>query len=144
MKKQTEPKRYLISFDSRTTAHVFTDVLVIGSGVAGLSAAIQAARNNTVLIVTKERVDENNTAYAQGGVAVVLSAGDTVSKHIKDTLDAGQGLCDAATVKAIIGEGPKRVSELIEWGASFDKEDDHLVFTQEGGHHFPRDRKSVV
>jgi len=138
VKKQTEPKRYLSSFDSRTTAHVFTDVLVIGSGVAGLSAAIQAARHNTVLIVTKERVDENNTAYAQGGVAVVLSAGDTVSKHIKDTLDAGQGLCDAATVKAIVGEGPKRVNELIEWGASFDKEDDHLIFTQEGGHHFPR------
>ncbi|MBV6519120.1 MAG: L-aspartate oxidase [Candidatus Brocadia sp.] len=138
VKKQVEPKRYLVSFDSRTTAHVFTDVLVMGSGVAGLSAAIQAARCDSVLVVTKERIDENNTAYAQGGVAVVLSAGDTVSKHIKDTLDAGQGLCDAATVKAFISEGPRRVNELIAWGALFDKENDRLVFTQEGGHHFPR------
>ncbi len=138
VKKQTEPKRYLSSFDSRTTAHVFTDVLVIGSGVAGLRAAIQAAKHNTVLVTTKERVDENNTAYAQGGVAVVLSAGDTAAKHIKDTVDAGQGLCDAAIVKAFVSEGPKRVNELIGWGASFDKEDDLLIFTQEGGHHFPR------
>ncbi|MBE7445326.1 MAG: L-aspartate oxidase [Planctomycetia bacterium] len=138
MKKQTEPKRYMISFDSHTTAHVFTDVLVIGSGVAGLSAAIQAAKHGSVLIVTKEKIDENNTAYAQGGIAVVLSDKDTTAKHIKDTLDAGQGLSDAATVKTIVSEGPRRVNELIEWGASFDKENNHLVFTQEGGHHFPR------
>ena len=138
MKKYTEPKRYLISFDSHTTAHVFTDVLVIGSGVAGLSAAIQAAKHCSVLVVTKDKIDENNTAYAQGGIAVVLSDKDTTTKHIKDTLDAGQGLCDTTTVKTIVCEGPKRVNELIEWGASFDRENNHLIFTQEGGHHFPR------
>src|SRR5574337_215283 len=99
MKKQIEPNRYLISFDSHTTSHVFADVLVIGSGVAGLNAAIQAANNGSVLIVTKDRIDENNTAYAQGGIAVVLSDKDTIIKHIKDTLDAGQNLCDKAAVR---------------------------------------------
>ena len=138
MKKQTEPKKYLVSFDSHTSSHVFTDVLVIGSGVAGLSAAIQAAKHGSVLVVTKEKVDENNTAYAQGGIAVVLSERDTLIKHIKDTLVAGQELCDKATVKTIISEGPKRVREMIDWGAAFDRKGNHLIFTQEGGHSFPR------
>ena len=114
MKKQTEPKKYLVSFDSHTASHVFTDVLVIGSGVAGLSAAIQAANHGSVLVVTKDKVDENNTAYAQGGIAVVLSERDTLIKHIKDTLNAGQELCDKATVKTIVSEGPKRVREMID------------------------------
>ncbi|MEK7789750.1 MAG: FAD-dependent oxidoreductase, partial [Planctomycetota bacterium] len=138
MKKQTEPKKYLVSFDSHTSSHVFTDVLVIGSGVAGLSSAIQAAKHGSVLVVTKEKLDENNTAYAQGGIAVVLSERDTLLKHIKDTLDAGQELCDKATVKTIISEGPKRVREMIDWGAAFDRKGGHLIFTQEGGHSFPR------
>ncbi len=138
MKKHTEPKRYLISIDSHTFPHVFTDILIIGSGVAGLNAAMQAARHNAVLIITKDKIDENNTAYAQGGIAVALADKDSISRHVKDTLDAGQGLCDTATVKTIVSEGPKRVKELIEYGAAFDKEDDHLIFTQEGGHHFPR------
>ncbi len=138
MKKHIEPKKYLISFDSHTSPHVFTDVLVIGSGVAGLSAAIQAAKYGSVLIVTKDRSDENNTTYAQGGIAVVLSDEDTLAKHTKDTLEAGQHLCDKTAVKTIIGEGPERVEELINWGASFDKENERLVFTKEGGHTFPR------
>lgn len=138
MKKYTEPKRHLISFNSHTSSHVFTDILIMGSGVAGLSAAIEASKHCSVLVVTKDKIDENNTVYAQGGIAVVLSAGDTIVKHIKDTLDAGQGLCDKAAVKTVVSEGPKRVHELIEWGAAFDKEDDRLIFTQEGGHSFPR------
>ncbi|HHT9138632.1 MAG TPA: L-aspartate oxidase [Candidatus Wunengus sp. YC60] len=138
MKKHTEPKKYLISFDSHTSSHVFTDVLVIGSGVAGLSAAIQAAKHGSVLIVTKDKIDENNTAYAQGGIAVVLSEKDALAKHIKDTLNAGQELCDKAAVKTIVSEGPKRVREMIDWGAAFDRQNNHLIFTQEGGHSFPR------
>ena len=138
MKKHTEPKKYLISFDSNTSSHVFTDVLVIGSGVAGLSAAIQAANHGSVLVVTKDKIDENNTIYAQGGIAVVLSERDTLIKHIQDTLDAGQELCDEATVKTIVSEGPKRVREMIDWGAAFDRQNNHLIFTQEGGHSFPR------
>ena len=138
MKKQTEPKRHLISFDSRTFSHIFTDVLIIGSGVAGLSAAIQASKHNSVMVVTKDKIDENNTNYAQGGIAVALSPNDTIINHIKDTIEAGQGLCDIASVKAIVSEGPNRINELINWGASFDKEDDRLIFTQEGGHRFAR------
>ena len=105
--------------------------------MAGLSAAIQAAKHGSVLVVTKEKVDENNTAYAQGGIAVVLSERDTLIKHVKDTLDAGQELCDKTTVKTIISEGPKRVREMIDWGAAFDRQNNHLIFTQEGGHSFP-------
>ncbi|MBW7942637.1 MAG: FAD-dependent oxidoreductase, partial [Candidatus Kuenenia stuttgartiensis] len=75
MKKRIVPKRYLISFDTRTHSHLFTDILVVGSGVAGLSAAIQASNHSSVLIITKDKIDENNTTYAQGGVAVVLSPG---------------------------------------------------------------------
>ncbi|MBM4054531.1 MAG: L-aspartate oxidase [Planctomycetes bacterium] len=138
MKKRIEPKRYLISFDSHTLSHIFTDILVVGSGVAGLSAAIQASKYNSVLIVTKDKIDENNTTYAQGGIAVVLSPEDDVVKHKTDTLTAGQGLCDASVVGMIISEGSKRVQEMIGLGAEFDKENDHLIFTQEGGHSFPR------
>ncbi len=138
MRKYTEPRRYLISFDNHTSSHVFTDVLIIGSGIAGLSAAIQAARHNSVLILTKDKIDENNTAYAQGGIAVALSPKDTLAKHAKDTLDAGQGLCNKIAVNRIVSEGPKRVKELIDLGAAFDKENSRLIFTQEGGHHFPR------
>jgi len=138
VKKHTEPKKYLISFDSHTSSHVFTDVLIIGSGVAGLNAAIQAASHGSVLVVTKDRIDENNTTYAQGGIAVVLSEKDALIKHINDTLDAGQELCDKATVKTIVSEGPKRVREMIGWGAAFDRQNNHLIFTQEGGHSFPR------
>ena len=106
--------------------------------MAGLSAAIQAARSGSVLIVTKDKIDENNTIYAQGGIAVVLSDKDTVAKHTKDTLDTGQHLCNALVVKTIISEGPSRVNDLIEWGAKFDREDNKLIFTKEGGHQFPR------
>ncbi|MDR4506700.1 MAG: L-aspartate oxidase [Candidatus Brocadiaceae bacterium] len=138
MKKRAFSKRYLISLDSQTFTHVFTDVLVIGSGVAGFSAAIKAAKYKSVLIVSKNKIDESSTAYAQGGIAVVMSEGDTIDKHTQDTLKTGQGLCDAAAVKTIVTEGTKRVKELIEWGAEFDKERNQLVFTQEGGHLFPR------
>lgn len=138
MKKHRKFKRHLISFDSHTTSHVFTDVLVIGSGVAGLSAAIQAAKQYSVLIVTKDKIDENNTSYAQGGIAGVLSAKDSIAKHMEDTVDTGQGLCNTPAVKMIVSEGPKRIRELIDYGAAFDREDGHLVFTQEGGHRFPR------
>ncbi|MCF6159146.1 MAG: L-aspartate oxidase [wastewater metagenome] len=138
MKKHIRPKRYLISFDSHTTSHVFTDVLVIGSGVAGLNAAIQAAKHCSVLVITKDTIDESNTAYAQGGIAGVLSAKDSVAKHVKDTLVAGQGLSDTAAVRTIISEGPKRIKDLIQHGAQFDMEGNQLIFTQEGGHCFSR------
>jgi L-aspartate oxidase len=138
MKKQIEPKRYLVSFDSHTSSHIFTDILIIGSGIAGLSAAIQAAKHSSVLIITKDKIDENNTSYAQGGIAGVLSEKDSVAKHMKDTVNTGQGMCNTMVVKTIVSEGPDRIKDLIDYGASFDKENGQLIFTQEGGHRFPR------
>lgn len=131
-------KRYLVSFDSRSLQHVFTDTLVVGSGLAGLSSAIHASKGGPVLIVTKSRINENCTEHAQGGIAAKFCPGDTFKEHINDTVKTGLGICDRKIVSGIIREGPKRVKELIGWGAKFDKEDGKLVFTKEGGHSQPR------
>ena len=116
-----------------------TDFLVIGSGVAGLTFAVKIAERfpkKTVVIVTKAKVDESNTKYAQGGVAVVLDQDeDSFQKHIQDTLIAGDGLCDPEIVKMVVKEGPKRLTELMLWGANFDKgENGKLDKGKEGGH----------
>ncbi len=131
-------KRYLISFDSGKLQHVFTDTLIIGSGVTGLCAAINAAKCGSVLIVTKAKINENCTEYAQGGIAARLSPNDSFKEHINDTLKAGHGLCDKVVVSGVVKDGPKRIQELIDWGAKFDKENGKLAFTKEGGHSRPR------
>ncbi|MDP6924616.1 MAG: L-aspartate oxidase [Candidatus Scalindua sp.] len=131
-------KRYLVSFNSKTLQHIFTDTLVIGSGVAGLSSAIHAAKGGSVLIVTKSRINENCTEYAQGGIAAKLNPADSFDQHIKDTLKTGHGICDNKIVSGVVREGPKRVKELIGWGAKFDKENGKLAFTKEGAHSYPR------
>jgi L-aspartate oxidase len=110
------------------------DYIVIGSGVAGLRAAAELAKNGRVIVLTKERLDESNTEYAQGGVAVALSDDDEINLHYDDTLVAGAGLCDEKAVRILVEEGPKYITQLIEWGAQFDKEDGELSFTQEAAH----------
>jgi len=134
VKKHREPFRYLISFDTSAVPHIFADVLVIGSGVAGLRAAIEAANYGDVLVLSKDIVRSGSTEHAQGGVAVAMNSEDSVEAHIKDTLEVGCGLCDENVVRTIICEGPDRVQELIRWGAKFDAEDGKLLFTREGGH----------
>lgn len=111
-----------------------TDFLVIGSGVAGLRAAIELARHGKVVIITKDIPTESSTEYAQGGVAVALSDEDEVSIHFEDTIRAGDGLCRENAVKVLVEEGPARILELIEWGAEFDKEGTKLSFTMEAAH----------
>ena len=116
-----------------------TDVLVIGSGVAGLTFALKMATqfpDLTVTIVTKDTKDESNTRYAQGGIATVFNkAVDSFEQHIKDTLVAGDGLCDEAIVKMVIEEAPDRLNELIEWGTKFDKnKQGEYDLGREGGH----------
>ncbi len=116
-----------------------TDYLVIGSGLAGLTFAIKIAEkfsSKTITIVTKKNEDESNTKYAQGGVAVVLDKEeDSFKKHIKDTLIAGDGLCDKEVVKMVIKEGPQRFKELIRWGANFDLDaGGNYDLGREGGH----------
>jgi L-aspartate oxidase len=119
---------------------IYTDFLVIGSGVAGLRAAIELSRHGRVLIVTKDIPTESSTEYAQGGVAVALSDEDEVGIHFEDTIKAGAGLCRKEAVAVLVEEGPARILELIEWGAEFDKEGAKLAFTREAAH----SRKRVV
>ena len=111
-----------------------TDFLVIGAGVAGLSAAIEAAAAGRVLVLTKDRLTESATEYSQGGVAVALSDEDEVGLHEQDTLLAGAGLCDPQAVRTLVEAGPKRIQRLIEWGAEFDTDGGKLTFAIEGAH----------
>jgi L-aspartate oxidase len=118
---------------------IIANYLVIGSGVAGLTFSIKIAErfpDRNVVIVTKSDEEESNTKYAQGGVAVVLDTEtDSFKKHIKDTLIAGDGLCDESVVEMVIKEGPKRLEELILWGANFDLDQSgNLDLGKEGGH----------
>ena len=116
-----------------------TDVVVVGSGVAGLTAALHATRAGRVLLVTKVHVDDGSTRWAQGGVAAALGADDSPLEHEQDTLVAGVGLCDRAAVRVLCEEGPGRLRDLIALGAAFDTDEaGGLLLTREGGHH--RDR----
>ncbi len=110
------------------------DFLVIGAGVAGLRAAIELADAGSVLVVAKESLRESSSEYAQGGIAVALSDDDEVSLHERDTLYAGDGLCNPAAVRTLVEEGPDAIRELIGWGAEFDREGSKLAFTREGAH----------
>jgi len=115
-----------------------TDFLVIGSGMAGLSFALKAARHGTVAIITKKEQAESNTNYAQGGVAAVFSKDDSYELHIEDTKKAGAGLCHDDSVAFLVSNGPKRVQELIEWGVEFSRQnppkENQLDLGREGGH----------
>lgn len=111
------------------------DFLIIGSGIAGLSFALKAAKHGKVLIVTKTNEDESNTKYAQGGVAVVVNKADSFTKHITDTLIAGDGLCDPHIVELVVREGPERIKEIIRYGTNFDTTNEGLFdLAKEGGH----------
>ncbi len=112
-----------------------TDFIVIGSGVAGLRAAIELASNGArVTVLTKDKASESNTEYAQGGVAVVLSEDDTADLHEGDTLVAGAGLCDEQAVETLVTEGTKYIRQLIDWGTEFDREGGELMMGQEAAH----------
>jgi L-aspartate oxidase len=112
-----------------------TDFIVIGSGIAGLRAAVELARAGArVSVLTKDRTSESNTEYAQGGVAVALSETDEASLHEEDTTAAGAGLCDERAVSVLVEDGQRYMRELIEWGAEFDREAGRLLFTQEAAH----------
>jgi len=110
------------------------DFLVIGSGVAGIRAAIELSRHGRVLVLTKGHPLESSSIYAQGGVAVALSEEDDVSFHLNDTLKAGHGLCRRDAVRVLVEEGPGRIRELIAWGARFDKIGSQFAFAREAAH----------
>jgi L-aspartate oxidase len=135
-------RRYLFPFKASRLPQQVTDVLVIGGGVAGLRAAIAAGdAGRDVLLLTKDTIEQSNTWYAQGGIAAVLQPMDSLEAHVQDTMTVGVGLCDEKAVRIVVEEGPKRVLELLQWGANFDKKAGNpydLAFGLEGGHSFAR------
>jgi L-aspartate oxidase len=127
------PRRYLVRFGPKQTAHLFTDVLVIGGGIAGMRAALAVPEGLRVLVVTKDRLQQSNSTYAQGGIAAVRSPEDRFEDHIEDTITAGAGLCDRAAVEMVVREAPRQIDDLIAYGARFDERPGI-----EGGHSYHR------
>jgi L-aspartate oxidase len=131
----TVPHRYLTSFDTHRLPNVVAEVCVIGSGVAGLRAAIAAAEHSDVLLVSKGPLGGGNTPWAQGGIVCADGAGDSAAEHASDTLAAGKGIGEPDAARVVSEEGPARVRELMTWGANFDRgPDGELHRTREGGH----------
>src|SRR5271166_3073566 len=128
------PHRYLVQFNPKQTPHFFTDILVIGAGIAGLRAALEIPAPIDVLVVTKDNIQQSNSAYAQGGIAGVLSPEDRFENHIEDTIAAGGGLCQRDIVELVVREAPHQIADLIRLGTHFDEEEGHLALTREGGH----------
>ncbi len=136
--KQVDFRRYLTPISTGSTKQLFTDCLVIGGGVAGLRAALEAAEQCDVTLVCKGLLTDSNTWNAQGGIASVLAIEDSFESHIQDTLAAGCGLCDPTVVERVIKEGPALIHQLDLWGTEFDRMDGHIDVTLEGGHSHPR------
>src|ERR1700729_181425 len=127
--------------DSRGNVMIPTrsfDCVVLGSGIAGLTFALNVAEKGSVAVITKKNRAESNTNYAQGGIACVTSNEDSFDLHVRDTLEAGAGLCHEDVVRGIVEEGPARIKELIELGMSFtereNSQDHELDLGREGGH----------
>jgi len=130
----TPKRRYLVSFNPKRIPHLFTDVLLIGAGIAGIRAALAVDKSLNVVIATKDRIDLSNSAWAQGGIAGVFDPEDAIANHVADTMAAGKGLCDAEIVKMVVQEAPERIRELATLGTIFDQENGDIALTQEGGH----------
>jgi L-aspartate oxidase len=130
--------RYLVPIDPKRMGHYFTDVLIIGGGLAGLRAAHEIDSSLRTMILTKDKLEESNSAYAQGGIASVWDPEDRFDNHVQDTLVAGCDLCDTGTVDMVVREAPQRIVELIQWGTRFDSLDGQLVLGREGGHSHQR------
>jgi L-aspartate oxidase len=128
------PPRYLVPFHPKHQPHFFTDVLVIGGGIAGLRAAMEIDADLDVLVVTKDAIQQSNSNYAQGGIAGVIDPEDCFDNHVEDTLSAGGALCDREVVEMVVREAPEHIRQLIEWGTHFDEKDGALLLGREGGH----------
>jgi len=133
-----DSRRYLVDIDSVSTNQQSTDYLVIGAGIAGLRAAIEASQHGSVTVVTKGTVEDSNTWHAQGGIASVLNKDDTFESHIADTIHTGGGLGNQETIELVVRQGPQLIHQLLDWGCAFDMTNHDIATTLEGGHSHPR------
>jgi L-aspartate oxidase len=126
--------RFLCAFHPKSLPHYFTDILIVGGGLAGLRAAIEIGADQAVVVATKDQLEQSSSSYAQGGIASVIDPEDRFEDHIADTLSAGGNLCDPAIVAMVVREAPDRIRELIDWGTQFDAAEGELMLGREGGH----------
>ncbi|MHB8172635.1 MAG: L-aspartate oxidase [Thermincolia bacterium] len=126
--------RYINNFDTQELPWRVCDYLIIGSGIAGLYSALKASAHGRVILLTKKKVADSNTEYAQGGIAAAIDEDDSPDLHLEDTVEAGAGLCNMEAVEVLVNEGPERVKELIQLGANFDRIGNELALTREGAH----------
>ena len=136
--RESDFRRYLVDIDTVGTGQLFADVLVIGTGIAGLRAAIKAAQSCNVILVCKGSLADSNTFNAQGGIASVFGPEDTFQSHIDDTLKTGCGICDAQVVELVVRQGPELLRQLRQWGTEFDTVGGEIDITLEGGHSHSR------
>ena len=131
-----DDRRYLIPFRSVLLPQIFTDVLIVGEGVAGQRAALAAAEHSDVIIAAKGQLRDSSTYWAQGGIAAVLEPNDSFDEHVEDSLNAGADLCEPDIVRLVVHSGPDRIKELIDWGMPFDTADasGRFALAREGGH----------
>jgi L-aspartate oxidase len=134
MTASSDGPRYLVAFGPTRVPHWFTDVLVLGGGLAGLRAALAVDAGLSVLVVNKDDLKESSSQWAQGGIAGVIDPEDRFDSHVADTLTAGGGLCHPEVVEGVVREAPDRIAELIGWGTKFDLRDGALDLGREGGH----------
>jgi L-aspartate oxidase len=134
MSEQFCKRRYLLNFETQRLGQVFTDVLVIGAGVAGLRTAIEAAGDADVIVAFKDRIPDSNTAWAQGGIAAVIDEADSTEAHVADTMNVACGLGHLEAIQYMAREGPVCIEELIRWGARFDLHEGVVALGMEGGH----------
>ena len=127
-------RRSLVRFDPKRIPHAFTDILIIGGGIAGLRAALEIGPKAEVTIITKDVLQLSNSAWAQGGIAGVLDPLDDIANHYADTMAAGKGLCHADIVEEVVRDAPEQIRSLIEFGTHFDVENGQIALTKEGGH----------
>lgn len=134
MSDGVEGPRYLVAFGPKRVPHCFTDVLILGGGLAGLRAALAVDPRLSVTVITKDDLRTSSSQWAQGGIAGVVDPEDRFDNHVADTLSAGGGLCHPDVVDAVVREAPARIGELIAWGTRFDQNADGLELGREGGH----------
>jgi L-aspartate oxidase len=134
MSDGVEGPRYLVAFGPQRVPHCFTDVLILGGGLAGLRAALAVDPRLSVTVITKDDLRGSSSQWAQGGIAGVVDPEDRFDNHVADTLVAGSGLCHEDVVESVVREAPDRIGELIAWGTKFDERNGELELGREGGH----------